>query len=223
MTELEFFLQYLNWLSPLSSLMGFTLGLYFFKSINNVSRGITVYLAVMFLVDIGSRVLSYYLPTNLVGFPVYCLIELTIFTYFYHKYFLSKKYYVLLILNVIATLFILAEIVTFSFTSVKAFQSYAKVFDNFGIILLALTYCYEKLDQDSAAKWDNFRLNMVVLIFFTINLIFFLPFNFIINDNQGIQFYFWLGITVTTVLFYAYLTSVIWQNAKKANLAVNKH
>lgn len=214
MTYIEF-LNLSTWLSPLISLIGLTIGFSSFRTLNIVNKGITVYLAVMFFVDIGSRIIHYFQPSNIVGFPVYCLIELSLFTYFYHKYFFKTKYKALLGLNILGMLYIIWDIATFSFTSAKDFQSYAKVFDNFGIILLALTYCYEKLNQPDATKWENFRLNIIILLFFTINLILFLPYNFIINDNNGIQFYFWQAIIFTTISFYIYLITLIWQDAKK--------
>lgn len=216
------FLQALTWLSPLTLFIGIIIGLSAFKSLNTVNRSITVYLIVMLCAEIASNIISLFLPNNIVGFPVYCLVELCLFVYFYNTYFLSKRYVALIVLNILAILFILWEIVTFSFTSAKDFQSYAKVFDNFSVILLALTYSYEKLEQPNAAKWTNFRLNTVILIFFTINLILFLPFNFIINDNAGIQFYFWQGILLTTVAFYAYLAYLLLQNSKKAKSIINK-
>ncbi|MCR5861613.1 hypothetical protein LRS05_05430 [Flavobacterium sp. J372] len=125
--------------------------------------------------------------------------------------------------NILGVGYILWDIFTFSFTTVNEFQSYAKVFDNFGIILLALTYCYEKLDQPNVSKWKNFRLNIVIAVFFTINLIFFLPYNFIINNNAGIQFYFWFGIAITTIIFYIYLTTLVIQDSRKNSASKKLH
>lgn len=221
MTYIELLIA-ISWLSPITLFIGTALGLISFKSLNIVTKGITVYLAIMLLVDIVMRLLPYFQTNNHIVLPIYCLIELGLFTYFYNKYFLSRRYLALNVITILALVYIVWDIITFSFTSAKDFQSYAKVFDNFGIILLALTYCYEKLDQPNVAKWKNFRLNIVVLIFFTINLILFLPYNFIINDNGGIQFYFMQGILFTTVFFYIYLSYFIWQNSKKATPVTNK-
>jgi hypothetical protein len=211
------FIGAITWLSPITTCIGSIAGFRYFKSLDIVSRGITVYLAVMFIVAIISEIFFILRINNQFILPIYCLIELILFTHFYNKYLLNRRYKPLVALNILAIFYIIWDIVTFSFTSAEDFQSYAKVFDNFGIILLALTYCYEKLEELNVAKWKNFRLNIIIAIFFTINLIFFLPYNFIINDNAGIQFYFWFGIAITTIIFYIYLTTLIIQDARKVN------
>jgi len=222
MTYIEF-LMAMTWLSPIILSVGVLVGFLSFRSLNIVTKGITIYLTVMLLVDLTGRIVGELFNNNLFILPLYSLVELVLFVYFYNKYFLNKKYRILFAMNILAMIYIIWDIVTFSFTSAQTFQSYAKVFDNFGIILLALTYCYEKLDQPNVAKWKNFRLNIVIAVFFTINLIFFLPYNFIINDNAGIQFYFWFGIAITTIMFYIYLTTLVIQDSRKNSASKKLH
>lgn len=203
--------------------MGVIIGYSSFKYSNNITKSITVYLTVMLLVDIVGKIYFLLGVNNQFILPIYSFIEILLLTYFYNKYMFSKKYKILTAINILAMFYILWDIVTFSFTSAKDFQSYAKVFDNFGIILLSLTYCYEKLDQPSVAKWENFRLNIVIAVFFTINLVLFLPYNFIINDNGGIQFFFWQAIIFTTIAFYIYLTMLIIQDSRKISARKKLH
>lgn len=216
-------LKILIWIITLILLVGVIIGYSSFKYSNIITKSITVYLAVMLLADVVGKIYFLLGINNQFILPVYSFVELLLFTFFYNKYMLSKRYKILIAINILAMFFILWDIVTFSFTSAKDFQSYAKVFDNFGIILLALTYCYEKLDQPSVAKWKNFRLNIVIAVFFTINLIFFLPYNFIINDNAGIQFYFWFGIAIITIIFYIYLTTLVIQDSRKISASKKLH
>jgi hypothetical protein len=53
---------------------------------------------------------------------------------------------------------------------------------------------------------------MVVLIYFTINTLVFLPFNFLVNESSGVKFYFLTGNVFMTFFFYVYLTSLVWKN-----------
>ncbi|WP_188620695.1 hypothetical protein [Flavobacterium suaedae] len=119
-----------------------------------------------------------------------------------------------------AILYIAYEFIYYAFfdTNVKSFQPYAKVADNFVIILLALSFLQEKIDDFKEQKWDNFRLNIVILVFFTFNTLIFLPINFIVNENSGVKFYFWAGNSILLLLFYSYLIGKIWKNGKQNKL-----
>lgn len=213
---------FMTLLSPAILVIGTIIGLITFKSLNNVHKGIAVYLAAMLFVDLNSRLFHTLFNNNQIILLLYSFLELSLLAYFYNKYLFKQKYKVLIAMNIISLLYILWEIVTYSFTSVKHFHTYTKVVDNFNIIILSLTYFYEKMNEVKQSKWEYFRLNIAILIFFTINLIFFLPYNFLINNNAGIQFYFWLGILIITILFYIYLTLLIWRNSK-TNIPNNRN
>ncbi|WP_237421185.1 hypothetical protein [Flavobacterium sp. Sd200] len=103
----------------------------------------------------------------------------------------------------------------FNTLDVKQFQPYAKVADNFIVILMALSFYYQKINSFNELRWGYFRLNTVILIYFTFNIMVFLPFNFMINESSGIKFYFWTANMVFILLFYGYLVSLIWKNGIK--------
>lgn len=205
--------QLMGFLSPAILLVGLCIGFYYFKSLNLIHKAITWYLLILLIVDITSRIFAYYGNNNLFVLLVYSLIEMIAFTYFYYKYVFKARHRLVLGLSIAASLYIIWEIIIFKF-DVKQFQTYTKVVDDFIVITLVLSFFHEKINIFKESKWDNFRLNAVILFFFSVNLIFFLPYNFIINKTAGFQFYFWLGILITTVLFYLFLIYFVWKNGR---------
>jgi len=195
--------KFLNFLSPSVLLIGISIGIYYFRNLNILHKGITYYLLVMLCVDILSRILQYYLGNNLVLLLVYSLIEMIMFIYFYYKYLFKSRHIVVAMLCCVAILYIIWELFYIT-NNVRQFQSYSKVVDNFIIIMLALAFLSEKINEYKESRLDSFYINAVILIFFSINLIFFLPLNFILNEKTGL--YFWLLNLITTVSFYLYLT-----------------
>lgn len=207
----------LNLFSPAILLIGLSIGFCYYKSLDMIHKSLTWYLLIMLMVDLASRIIAG-TGNNFIVLLVYSLLEMTLFVYFYFRYLFKAKHRLVMSLYCIAFLYILWEVVIFEKTDSKRFQSYAKVVDNFIIIILSLSFFHEKINIFKESKWDNFQLNAIILVFFSINLVFFLPFNFLINKSSGLQFYFWLGIVLTTVLFYSYLTHSIWRNGRTQKL-----
>lgn len=204
-------------LSPSILLLGVVIGAYFYKSLDVVHKNITLFLFIMLCIDFTGRIIEGY-GNNLIVLLIYSLIEMSLFIYFYYKYLFKAKHRLIMGLCLVSFFYIIWEITVLNKIEAKQFQSYAKVADNFVIITLALTYFHEKINIFKESKWDNFQLNAVVLIFFFINMIFFLPINFLINESSGLKFYFWLGNLIITVLFYSYLTHSIWKNGRTRKL-----
>lgn len=212
---LKEFTFFLAKLSPLLLAIGIITGLFLYKKLNAVHKSIVYYFAIMLCVDLYSRYLAMY-GNNQIVLLIYSLVELIGVTYFYNKFLLVKKHIITLIISLVAITYIGWELFSYLFldSDVKNFQPYAKVADNFVVILLALTFLYEKMNSYKESKWDNFRLNIVVLVYFTLNTLIFLPFNFLVNEGSGIKFYFWGFNIVITLLFYVYLINEIWKNGR---------
>ena len=214
------FVRLLNFASPIVLFIGSVTGLYYFKSLNVIHKGIFWYLLGLLLVDLTSRVVGA-TGNNFIVLLVYSLLEMTLFTWFYFRFFFKAKHRLVMGLSCVAFFYILWEIMTFERTDMKGFQSYAKVIDNFIVIILVFSFFHEKINIFKDSKWENFRLNVVILLFFSVNLVFFLPLNFLVNESAGMKFYFWLGIVITTVLFYLYLTLSIWKNGRTQKLLLS--
>lgn len=197
--------------------IGFLLGIFHYKSLDIAHKGISWYLLAMVLVDIMSRILGA-TGNNLIGLLFYSLFEMTMFTFFYFRFFLKAKHPLVLLLFSLGVIYIIYEIIIFDRDNMATYQSYAKVIDDFIIIILALTYIHEKVNVFKESKWEDFRLNIILIAYFSLNLVFFLPFNFIINKSSGYQFYFWFAIAISVLTFYSYLTYSIWKNGRTQKL-----
>ncbi|MXN91086.1 hypothetical protein GR160_07570 [Flavobacterium sp. Sd200] len=171
----------------------------------------------MMLLDTASRNILIS-GNNFIVLLVYSLIELVFFVYFYSRFMLNKPNKIIIGLGAVAAVYIVAEIVQYFANPmyIKQFQPYAKVVDNFVIIIMALAFFYQKMRSFNETRWGNFKLNTVLLIFFTLNTIIFLPFNFLVNDSSGVVFYIWTANGLAISFFYLYLFSLIFKNGKTA-------
>ena len=142
----EFSFQ-LGKLSPLILILGILLGIFSYKKLDAVHKSIIFYFLMMLLVDIYSRFLWRY-GNNQVTLLVYSLIEVIGVGYFYHKIFLKRKYIITIAINILVVIYIIWELFSYLFldSNVQHFQPYAKVADNFVIIVLSLTFLYEKMN-----------------------------------------------------------------------------
>ncbi len=207
-------------MSPIILLIASTIGAFYFKKLNSLHKKLYIYIIFMFLLECLSRILGQS-GNNFIILPVYSFIELLIFTWIFTKHLLfdSRKLY--LSISFIGLSYILSEIMwhfVINDLDIKSYQSYSKVVDNFTVILMSLSFFLEKTRKFETASIEKHRLNISILIFFTFNLIVFLPFNFLVNANTNFKFYFWLISIISLIIFYSYLTYSIWQNARQDQL-----
>ena len=207
----------LSFLSPVILLIGTITGVYNFIAIDKIHKVLTLYILLMLGVDLSTRFLSMY-TNNFIIFPLYCLIELIFFIYFFTGFLLNKTNKLFKIIGYLGCLYIIGELLLYFILedlNIVQFQPYAKVVDNFIIIMMSLAYFLERIDAFNNINRKLFNLNVVLLIFFTVTILVFLPFNFLVNENTGLKFYFWLINILSLVFFYSYLTYSIWQNARQ--------
>lgn len=203
-------------MSPIILLIGSMLGAFYITKINALHKKLFVYIIFMLILECVSRILGQ-LGNNFIILPVYSFIELLIFTWIFTEHLLndSRKFYS--IVCIIGLLYILTEILwhfIINDLDIKSYQSYSKVVDNFTVILMSLSFFLEKTKKFETSSIEKYRLNVIILIFFTFNLMVFLPFNFLVNANTNFKFYFWLISIISLIIFYSYLTYSIWQNAR---------
>ncbi|MGQ2982348.1 hypothetical protein [Flavobacterium sp.] len=217
----EEIIQHLPKLTPLLLIVGLILGLYSFKHLNGVHRTLLVYFILMLMTDLTGRVLQVYLGMNLILFPIYSFVEMSFFIYFYKKYFLRSKNFIIALLGTTGGLFIVGEFFYYFILNdfnPRQFQPYSKVVDNFVVILIAMMFFYKKINKFEETKWDNFPLNIVIFVYFILNLIFLLPFNFLVNESSGLKFYFLSANTILTVIFYICLIYFILEDRNLKDL-----
>lgn len=214
MTDIQDIAQKAANLSPIILYVALLGGLIFFRKLDPLYKSISLYVLILLLCDWLIHIFIYYWNNTLMVLFIYSITELSFMLYFYKKFMFKKKHRLVTILGGLGLLYIIVEVLlifVFKELDIKQFQPYCKVVDNFIIILMALAYLQERVDNFRELKWGNFRLNIVFLVFFTLNSLFFLPFNFMINATS-IKFYFWIGHIFLLILFYMYLTSEIINN-----------
>ncbi|TRW27272.1 hypothetical protein FMM05_01135 [Flavobacterium zepuense] len=198
-------------LVPILLFVGIAAGAYRFKSLKKQYRFLLLYLGICFLTDISSRIFGEIYNNNLVFIVIFSLLELLFFTVFYQVCLFKKKDMPSIILTIAATLYISWEVYILANATPKEFQSYAKVICSFIIIMMSITLFFEKIDSE---QQDNsiLKLNSAFVIYFSLNLILFLPINFLINVASMVKYYFWFANFLLTLLFYAFLSREIWRN-----------
>jgi len=200
---------WITYSSPLILILAVICGGYYYKWLNKVYRLIFSYIIVCLIIDIIARSLIFYSLNNLMLLLYLSLVELIIFLKLYAN--ITKKK-IGLILSVIGGIYILSEIILIDPNDTTNFQSYSKIVSSFLIVLMALIYFLEQLKKDTAMK--NLHLNYSILIYFTLNMILWLPINFLIDETSELIFYVWRILLFITILFYANLTYLIWKNGR---------
>jgi len=218
MTFSEFSL-FLGDLSSIALIIGLVFGIFNYKKLDQLHKSILIYMGLMLAIDTVCRIFKYYKHPNVIILPIFSFVELLSFIYIYNKHLLAKKSKVIIGLGFLGMLYIAIEFFeyfVFGKLDIKQFQPYSKIVDNFIIIIMALVFYYQKMSTFNDTKWNNFKFNTAVLTYFTINAIVFLPFNFIINENIGVRFYIWIVNVIIILLFYSYLTFLIWKNSRRS-------
>jgi len=202
-------------LSPIAAFIGLALGLFYYKRLDNLNKALVGYLGIMLFTDLASRVVGHVYGNNFIMLHIYSLLELIFFVYFYNRFLLIKHHKLFIILGTVGTLYIVGEIlVLYIFNDINEleFQPYAKVADNFVIIVMALAFFLQRINAFAETGWQYFKLNTAVLCFFTLTAIVFLPFNFLVNDPTGLKFYLWFVNGIAIICFEVYITLLILKN-----------
>ncbi|MEL1245418.1 hypothetical protein AAEO56_14180 [Flavobacterium sp. DGU11] len=218
------FSTFFSFLSPAVLTAGVIIGWVYKKSLDKIHKSLTFYLLLMLCLDLSARILGK-LGNNFIILLVYSLIDLCFFLYLYNKLLLKKYNKIFLITGVIGIAYIVGEIFYFFILNkldAKQFQPYSKVVDNFIVVLMALAFYLERISNFKESHWNNFVLNTVLLVFFTITLIVFLPFNFLVNEKTGLKFYFFHINIVMIIALYMYLTYSVWKNGRQQNHNLQK-
>ena len=191
---------------------------FFYRHLDELRKYIVFYLALMAATELAGTFVASIFGSNHIVLPLYCFSELSFFLYLFNKYLFKKKHIITTIIGVAGLIYISFEFFynfIYHHVSPQDYQSYAKVVDNFVIIIFSLTYLLEKMTTYNESRWDNFSLNIGLLINFTLNTIFYLPFNFLVNETSGLKFYFWISNVLLTFAFYTFLLTEMYKNARK--------
>lgn len=198
---------------PLLLLAGLVLTSMWFTALDNIHRLFFCYLSMALLVDILSRFFGIFLRNNLLLIPLFGLLELGFFTVLYWRFFLQKQPRILLIVPLAALGFIVWETSLGSWLTPERFHAYSRVVDPIAVVFMCMLH-FREIGDAFPVPAERMRLNSGILLFFSLNMVFFLPVNFLINVPAQLKFWFWLANFFLTLLFYAFLIREIWKNGK---------
>jgi len=157
-----------------------------------------------------SRVIGQTTYNNLITFNVLSLIEILTFSIYYFNNIKTKRF--VSILASIGIGYPLIEIALINTDNVVSFQSYSKVLVAFLIIIMSFYYILYQIKREQ--KIANQNLAFVIIAYFSLELIFLLPLNFLINYNSPFVLYIWFFRLSVNIFFYSYLIRFIWRNGK---------
>ncbi len=204
-------LDILTYLIPILLFLGISAGIYYFKFIKFEYRFLLFYLTLCFVTDILGRVLGTLYDNNLILIIVFSFFELLFFSIFYQVCLYKRKILPYIVASTVSTLYILWEIISLWNTPPNEFQTYSRTLSSFLIIIMAINYLFEKIENKHKSN-NIVKLNSVIIIFFSLHLIFYLPINFLINVPSSIKYYFWCANFFLIIAFYIYLGREIWRN-----------
>jgi hypothetical protein len=126
--------------SPLVLIIGASVGLFYFKRLDKVSKLLFFYLLGSLAIDLFSRFLGDLVGNNLVLFFVLTGLELFIFLKLYYD--LTKKKKLVIGLAVFGTIYTIIESIYVNTADVKLFQPYAKALGPLLIVIMALNFFF---------------------------------------------------------------------------------
>ena len=204
----------LFYLSPIILLAGIILNVRRFKLISGWAKLLFIYLVTALITDLTGRVLAHYSGSNLLLVPLYGFVELLIIGILYKKYMLKAGAWLTYVL-VIMLLLILADGYQVASVGRADFQSYGRVIDYACIMALCLYYFFQTMAAGTFNK-DKLILNSAILIYAIIDLLIFLPINFLINlrSDEDLRLIIWFIHFMLTISFYVLLIYMIWKNGR---------
>jgi hypothetical protein len=211
------FLTLISLLTPITLLFGILVGSYNFKHLDVSVRFLFFYLVLCLVVDLLYRYFGYYshLKYNLFIIPIFAFFELAIFSGLYYRHILKSRSNILVLFIAVALLCIFIELLFINrLLHQKSFQSYGKVIGDAAILFYCLMYYWKLFNGSIPIVTEHRNLNVAVLVYFSINLILFLPINFLVNASISIVFLFWVLNLLSLILFYLVLIYLIWRNGK---------
>lgn len=198
-------------LVPVILFLGLIAGRYYYRYLDKRYRFLVLYLFICFCTDVLSRIAGELYNNNLIFIIIFSLLELLFFFWYYRECFYKRRIPVFTVVTLISAVYIIYEMYALKDVSPKDFQPYSKVICSFIIIILSINFLFEKMANQQTDQ-SIIKLNSTFVLYFSLNLIFFLPVNFLINVTSSVKFYFWCANLLLTVSFYTFLSMEIWKN-----------
>ena len=207
--------EFITTASPLVLFISVGVGVYCFKRLDTIGKLLWLYLAGSLIIDLLSRLLAEMKGNNLFLFFVLTFLELFVFLLLY--YHLVKKKKIILVMAVFGIVYTVVETIYVNAADIKVFQPYSKALVPLLIVMMSLLFFFELIrDEENLYKneGDYLVLNSMILCFFSLEFLIFLPMNFLVNNAIQLVGYVLISNVFFMILFYLYLTYFIWKRGK---------
>lgn|GEM_PF-2821542 len=214
-----FIIDILSYISPVILLIGCLIAMPILKKYpkSKLVRLFTLLLIFSFLNDISSRISAFYFGSNLIFINSYYFIELLlIFLFINDKDNNYKNPFFRTFLFVV--LFNIYEFFTVDFNDFLKFQSYSKSINALFLLIVSISVIIKKIQDEKLLGLH--KIIYLLPIYLTINALFGLPLNILVNYNYETIYYIWLINNINSITFYIVLIYTLWKFGKiqKASL-----
>ena len=207
---MERYFRSISLISPLLLIVGTGVGVIRYRSLKRGEYIIWIYLVVCLGIDIISRFYTG-MESNLYLIQWLSLLELILFTCFYKSFLLDKK---IKVMALVGLMYILGEIFIIDSFDPKGFQPYARTVSSFIILFMSMRFMLNVVKRDIKISKKIINLNTTILVYFLVQLISLLPFNYLVNVTSSITMSIWMLNLIIHIFFYIFLIKFLWKNGR---------
>lgn len=205
---------YLTYLSTASICFGIVISSLFYRKLSPIFRSLLYYFILALVFDILCKTVGSYYKNNMVFISSYGFFELLFFTYLYSRHVFEKQSKIMFLVGIIGLIAVGYDCLTADYSDLINFQTYARTIADFSIVAFSMTYFFVKLSNGINLDNPKITLNTLILLYFSIHLIIFIPINYLINASTNFIYAFLIGNLILTILFYNALSITLWKNGK---------
>ncbi|MBI3237512.1 MAG: hypothetical protein HYZ43_01485 [Flavobacteriia bacterium] len=214
--DISLFMRSLTLVSPIVLLTGVIIGTINIKKNPEIGQLIFGYFIAGLLLEITSRYWGQVnaAKNNLIFLSISGVVDFLFFTVLYFRFFFGRKRTWLLFLSFPTFILLFYMMYHKAALIPSAFDAYDKVICDGIIVFYALLSSYDLINGKEEVRTDVMRVNAVVLLFFSLDLLFSLTTNFLINAGTHFVIYFWILRFVLLTTLYTTLAYTLWQIGK---------
>lgn len=202
---------------PIVNAIGVMIGVLLMHRLTRSGSIFFYYLIACLLSNLSMTFFGDLLGNNLFMFPLFSLIELVFMTIlFTHTFFETsiKLRRFAYSLAGIGMLYIIYELLSVDYFSSYSFQTYSRVLSAFIIVIFCFCHFFYELTGSDKIDTTKTMISSGLLIFYTMNVILLLPMNFLTSQGHPVVFYFWFVYYLFILLYYAFITYILWKSGK---------
>lgn len=208
-----------SFLSPLILLTGIIVGAVFYRAISASGRLIWWYFLAMFLIDVTSRlVLLTSSKNNLIFLSIAGIADVAFLSVLYLRYFQITYRKLLMLLSVTVLLNALLSVLVRDIGVIANYNGYDKSFCDGLLIIFALISTLDQLNGRKPLHHGVLGINAGILLYYSMDLLLSLVWNFLINAGVEMVFYFVFLRLALLLILYSIFVYNLWQTGKNRKL-----